>query len=221
MKDLEIRGAGDLLGGEQSGFINEIGFETYQKILTEAIEELKENEFKELYDEVEGEKEKVFVKDTQLDTDFELLFPDDYINNITERLNLYNQLNEVKDEEGLQQFETELVDRFGPLPTQAVDLLNSVRIKWMATAIGLEKVVMKKGKFIGYFIADQQSPFYQTQAFTQVLQYAQKHPKQCQLKEKQTRNGLRLLLVFEGINSVEKVLGVLEPMSLFRENTSV
>ena len=99
MKDLEIRGAGDLLGGEQSGFINEIGFETYQKILTEAIEELKENEFKELYDEVEGDKEKVFVKDTQLDTDFELLFPDDYVNNITERLNLYTQLNEVKDDE--------------------------------------------------------------------------------------------------------------------------
>ena len=100
MKDLEIRGAGDLLGGEQSGFINEIGFETYQKILTEAIEELKENEFKELYEEVEGHKEKVYVKDIQLDTDFELLFPDDYINNITERLNLYTQLNEVKDELG-------------------------------------------------------------------------------------------------------------------------
>ncbi|MEO0570709.1 MAG: transcription-repair coupling factor [Bacteroidota bacterium] len=220
MKDLEIRGAGDLLGGEQSGFINEIGFETYQKILTEAIAELKENEFKELYDEVEGEKEKVFVKDTQLDTDFELLFPDDYINNITERLNLYTQLNEVKDEDGLQKFETELVDRFGELPNQAVDLLNSVRIKWIATSIGLEKVVMKKGKFIGYFIADQQSPFYQTEAFTHILQYVQSHPTQCQLKEKQTRNGLRLLLVFEGINNVEKALRVLEPLHLKKETAS-
>jgi transcription-repair coupling factor (superfamily II helicase) len=212
MKDLEIRGAGDLLGGEQSGFINEIGFETYQKILSEAIEELKENEFKELYDEVEGEKERVFVKDTQLDTDFELLFPDDYINNITERLNLYTQLNEVKDEEGLQHYETSLIDRFGELPEQAVDLLNSVRVKWLATSIGLEKVVMKKGKFLGYFIADQQSPFYQTAAFTQVLQYVQSHPQQCKLKEKQTRNGLRLLLVFEGITSVEKALRVLNPL---------
>lgn len=213
MKDLEIRGAGDLLGGEQSGFINEIGFETYQKILTEAIEELKENEFKELYDEVEGEKEKVFVKDTQLDTDFELLFPDDYVNNITERLNLYTQLNEVDDEAGLQKFEVELTDRFGELPEQAVDLLNSVRIKWVATSIGLEKVILKKGKFMGYFIADQQSEFYQTEAFTRVLQYVQANPESCQLKEKQTRNGLRLLLVFEGISSVEKALKVLGPLA--------
>ena len=212
MKDLEIRGAGDLLGGEQSGFINEIGFETYQKILAEAIEELKENEFKELYEEVEGKKEVNFVKETQLDTDFELLFPDDYINNITERLNLYTQLNAVEDEIGLEKFETELVDRFGELPTQAVDLFNSVRIKWAANSIGLEKVILKKNKFIGYFLADQQSPFYQTGTFTRVLQYVQNHPQQCKLKEKQTRNGLRLLLVFDEITSVEKALKVLEPI---------
>ncbi|WP_136466848.1 transcription-repair coupling factor [Flagellimonas onchidii] len=213
MKDLEIRGAGDLLGGEQSGFINEIGFETYQKILSEAIEELKENEFKELYEEVEGQQEKVYVKDTQLDTDFELLYPDDYINNITERLNLYTQLNEVQDEEGLQKYEQELKDRFGELPSQAVDLLNSVRIKWIANSIGLERVILKKGKFLGYFIADQQSDFYQSSAFTQMLNYVQSNPRTCQLKEKQTRNGLRLLLVFDGITSVEKVLRVLEPLS--------
>ncbi|MBO0323804.1 transcription-repair coupling factor [Muricauda sp. CAU 1633] len=211
MKDLEIRGAGDLLGGEQSGFINEIGFETYQKILAEAIEELKENEFKELYDEVESGKEKTYVKELQLDTDFELLFPDDYINNITERLNLYTQLNEVQDEEELQKYEAELVDRFGELPEQAEDLLNSVRIKWIATHLGLEKVVLKKGKFIGYFIADQQSDFYQSPAFTQVLQYVQSHPQQAKLKEKQTRNGLRLLLVFDKVTSVEKALKVLSP----------
>ncbi|MEM1336960.1 MAG: transcription-repair coupling factor [Bacteroidota bacterium] len=212
MKDLEIRGAGDLLGGEQSGFINEIGFETYQKILTEAIEELKENEFKELYEEVEGDKAKTFVKDTQLDTDFELLFPDDYINNITERLNLYTRLNAIKDEEGLQQFEAQLIDRFGELPEQVRDLLNSVRIKWNAITIGLERVILKKGKLLGYFIADQQSEFYQTEAFTRVLHYVQTHPKQCQLKEKQTRNGLRLVVVFEGITSVDKALKVLEPL---------
>lgn len=206
MKDLEIRGAGDLLGGEQSGFINEIGFETYQKILSEAIEELKENEFKELYEEVEGKQEKNYVKDTQLDTDFELLFPDDYINNITERLNLYTQLNSVKDEEGLQEFERQLVDRFGELPPQAKDLMNSVRIKWIANNIGLEKVVLKKGKFLGYFIADQQSDFYQSPAFTQVLNYVQSNPGTCQLKEKQTRNGLRLLLVFDGIRDVQQTL---------------
>nr|WP_299170530.1 transcription-repair coupling factor [uncultured Allomuricauda sp.] len=213
MKDLEIRGAGDLLGGEQSGFINDIGFETYQKILAEAIEELKENEFKELYEEVEGKQEKVYVKDTQLDTDFELLYPDEYINNITERLNLYTQLNEVKDEDGLQKYERELVDRFGELPSQALDLLNSVRIKWISNSIGLERVILKKGKFLGYFIADQQSDFYQSPAFTQVLNYVQSNPKACQLKEKQTRNGLRLLLVFDGIDSIEKILKALEPLT--------
>lgn len=214
MKDLEIRGAGDLLGGEQSGFINEIGFETYQKILNEAIEELKENEFKDLYAENEDVEGKVFVKETQIDTDFELLFPDDYINNITERLNLYTQLNNIKTEEELQKFEAELTDRFGELPTRAVDLLDSVRIKWIASKIGLEKVVMKQGKLIGYFIADQQSPFYQTNAFTKVLQYVQTHPHNCTMKEKKTRAGLRLLLTFEKVTSIKKALKVLEPLDM-------
>ena len=211
MKDLEIRGAGDLLGGEQSGFINEIGFDAYQKILAEAIDELKENEFKELYDEVEGHHEKVFVKETQIDSDFELLFPDDYINNITERLNLYTELNLIKEEEALQKFESELIDRFGELPTQVVDLLNSVRIKWLANSIGLEKVVMKKGKLIGYFIADQESAFYQSQVFTEVLKFVQTHANICKMKEKETRNGLRLLLTFDNINSVDNALQALGP----------
>ena len=213
MKDLEIRGAGDLLGGEQSGFINEIGFDTYQKILNEAIEELKENEFKELYaDQVSEDKE--YVKDTQIDTDFELLFPDDYINNITERLNLYTQLNNVKSEEELEKFEAELVDRFGELPDPAADLLNSVRIKWISAAIGLEKIVMKQGKMIGYFIADQNSNFYQSKAFTRVLQYVQTHTQNCTMKEKKTRGGLRLLLTFEKVTSVDRALKVLKPLDV-------
>lgn len=213
MKDLEIRGAGDLLGGEQSGFINEIGFDTYQKILNEAIEELKDNEFKDLYHKDESIEDKTFVKDTQIDADFELLFPDDYINNISERLNLYTELNSVKSEEELQKFEARLVDRFGELPTQAVDLLNSVRIKWIASKIGLEKIVMKQGKMIGYFIADQKSDFYNTNAFTRVLQYVQTHPHSCTMKEKKTRAGLRLLLTFEKITSVNRALKVLEPIA--------
>ncbi|SHJ50333.1 transcription-repair coupling factor [Aquimarina spongiae] len=210
MKDLEIRGAGDLLGGEQSGFINEIGFDTYQKILNEAIEELKENEFKELYAE-EGEV-KTYLKDTQIDTDFELLFPDDYINNITERLNLYTELNTIKDEEGLQGYEKRLIDRFGELPDQALDLMNSVRIKWIATSIGIEKIILKQNKLIGYFISDQQSEFYQSPAFTKVLQFVQQNPRVCKMKEKQTRNGLRLLLTFEQIDTVDKALNALQPL---------
>ena len=210
MKDLEIRGAGDLLGGEQSGFINDIGFDTYQKILNEAIEELKENEFKDLYQDEGVDKE--YVKDITIDSDFELLFPDDYVNNITERLNLYTQLNTIKTEEELQVFENQLIDRFGELPKQVVDLLNSVRIKWIATKIGLEKVIMKHGKLVGYFINDQQSAFYQSHGFTKVLQFVQTHPNTAKMKEKQTRGGLRLLLTFENIKSVKQALSVLKPI---------
>jgi len=207
MKDLEIRGAGDLLGGEQSGFINEIGFDTYQKILAEAIEELKEKEFKELYKDT---KKTSYIKETVIDTDFEILFPDDYVNNITERLNLYNKLSELKTEEELLQFEKELEDRFGELPIQVVDLLNSVRIKWSAIKMGLERVVMKQGKLVGYFIADQQSSFYQSDAFSKVLQFVQLNASAVKMKEKQTRNGLRLLLTFDRITSVKRALQALE-----------
>lgn len=207
MKDLEIRGAGDLLGGEQSGFINEIGFDTYQKILAEAIEELKEKEFKELY---KDEKDKKYLKETVIDTDFEILFPDDYVNNITERLNLYNKLSDFKTEEDLQQFEKELIDRFGNLPVQVADLLDSVRVKWIAITMGLERVVMKQGKFVGYFIADQQSGFYQSEAFQKVLQFVQSQTGLVKIKEKQTRSGLRLLLSFDHVKSVKQALKVLE-----------
>ncbi|ALM49102.1 transcription-repair coupling factor [Flavobacterium psychrophilum] len=210
MKDLEIRGAGDLLGGEQSGFINEIGFETYQKIMNEAIDELKENEFKDLYDDVEAETEKEYVKDIQIDTDFELLFPDEYVNNITERLNLYNELGSIKDEEGLVAFEAKLVDRFGALPKQAQALLISMRIKWIATKMGLEKLVLKQGKMVGYFVGDQQSDYYQSPAFRKVLQFVQRHQTLAKMKEKQTKNGLRLLLTFENIKSLKKALDLLE-----------
>ncbi|TXG37042.1 transcription-repair coupling factor [Seonamhaeicola maritimus] len=210
MKDLEIRGAGDLLGGEQSGFINEIGFDTYQKILNEAIEELKENEFKDLYNE--SEEDKTYVKEVTIDTEFELLFPDSYVNNIAERLSLYTQLNALKTEEELSVFEKELIDRFGELPEQVTDLLNSVQIKWLATKIGFEKIIMKQGKFVGYFISDQQSSFYQSSSFTKVLQYVQSNSSVCKMKEKQTRKGLRLLLTFEGVNSVDKALKILKPI---------
>ena len=209
MKDLEIRGAGDLLGGEQSGFINDIGFDTYQKILNEAIEELKENEFKELYKDTSG-KPKAFVKEIQIDTDFELLFPDDYINIITERLNLYKELGDLQTESELLQYEQRLIDRFGELPVQAEDLLNSVRLKWIAKNLGLERLILKQKKLIGYFIADQQSPFYQTEIFTKVLQFVQQNMAICKMKEKETKQGLRLLLSFDNITSIDKALETLQ-----------
>jgi len=206
MKDLEIRGAGDLLGGEQSGFINDIGFETYQKIMNEAIEELKENEFKDLYDEVEEHETKEYVKDLQIDTDFELLFPDEYINNISERLNLYNELGRIKDETGLLAYETKLIDRFGVLPQEASALLNSIRIKWIATQMGIERIVMKQGKLIGYFVSDQQSAYYNSKQFRHMLQFVQQHSTICKMKEKETKNGLRLLITFENVKSISTAL---------------
>jgi len=206
MKDLEIRGAGDLLGGEQSGFINDIGFDTYQKIMNEAIEELKENEFKELYPTENDIETKEYVKDLQIDTDFELLFPDEYINNITERLNLYNELSLIKNEEALLKYEQKLIDRFGALPKEAIALLNSIRIKWKATTIGIEKLVMKQGKMIGYFVADQQSDFYQSNRFMKMVQMVQSNSNLCKMKEKETKNGLRLLLTFENVKSINKAL---------------
>lgn len=212
MKDLEIRGAGDLLGGEQSGFINEIGFDTYQKIMNEAIEELKENEFKELYQEENEQETKEFVKDLQIDTDFELLFPDYYINSVNERLNLYNELSMVKNEEGLLVYEQKLIDRFGPLPKEAQALMNSIRIKWIATRLGIEKLIMKQGKMIGYFVGDQQSDYYQSPRFHKVLQFVQQNGNLCKMKEKETKNGLRLLLTFENVKSIRKALELMEIM---------
>ena len=210
MKDLEIRGAGDLLGGEQSGFINEIGFDTYQKIMNEAIDELKENEFKDLYPEENNLETKEYVKDLQIDTDFELLFSDEYINNVSERLSLYNELGAVKNEEELIVFQNKLIDRFGPMPPRAKALMNSIRIKWIATRIGIEKLVMKQGKMIGYFISDQQSDYYQSNRFHKVLQFVQKHPNLCKMKEKQTPAGLRLLLTFDNVKNTRTALELME-----------
>ncbi len=201
MKDLEIRGAGDLLGGEQSGFINEIGFEAYQKIMNEAIEELKETEFKE--DDIN------YVKDIQIDTDFEILFPDNYINNVTERLFIYNELSKIKDLNTLNNFKEMLTDRFGKIPKQGEELLTSIQLKWKASEIGIEKLVLKNSKMLGYFVADSKSNYYNSLQFTKVLQFVQKNNKDCTFQEKQTKNGLRLVITFSNVKSINKALELL------------
>jgi transcription-repair coupling factor (superfamily II helicase) len=203
MKDLEIRGAGDILGGEQSGFINEIGFDTYQKILSEAIDELKENEFKDLYPTVEVPNKK-HVNDVNIDTDFELLFPDDYINSVTERLALYSKLNDVEEEAGLKVFRKELVDRFGPLPDPAEDLLTSIKVKWIASRMGLEKIIMKEDAFVGYFIADKEHRFYSSDTFGHLIQTISHRDSKMQMKQKQTRSGMRLLLKIDNVKTIDK-----------------
>ena len=201
MKDLEIRGAGDLLGAEQSGFINEMGFETYQKILKEAVSELETTEFKELLQQ-EG-KTTGFEVETQVETDFEILFPNEYIGQATERLNLYNELANLKTEEELERFKLQLEDRFGPLPPPTVDLLKSIRLKWLAQQSGFEKLVIKKEKMLAYFVSN--PGYYQSDIFGKILQTVQQTGC-CQFKEKKIRNDQRLYLVFEGITSVDAAI---------------
>jgi len=201
MKDLEIRGAGDLLGGEQSGFISEMGFDTYQKILAEAVKELKENEFKELYDNPDKNKGSDFVDEVQIDTDMAIHIPDNYVNNIEERLKLYQRLGAIETEEELQFFELELEDRFGPLPRQVKDLLYSVRIKWLAKHIGFAKLIIKMGKLIGHFAAENNSDYYQLPIFSAVLAYLQRNPRKVQVKQKAEK----LNFVAQNISSLEDV----------------
>lgn len=210
MKDLEIRGAGDILGGEQSGFINDIGYDAYQKIMNEAVEELKENEFKDLFEEENKPENKVYVKEVNIDSDFEILLPDTYVNNISERYNLYTDLSNLKTETALLKFEQELIDRFGPLPKQGIDLLDSVRIKWVAAKLGIEKIIMKQGKLTCYFIANQASDFYQTNQFGRILDYSKTNPMRLRLTQKETKNGLRLLLIIDRVKSISSALKALE-----------
>jgi len=213
MKDLEIRGAGDLLGGEQSGFITDIGFDTYQKIVSEAIEELKNNEFKSLYEEEkENEEVKEYISEVQIDTDLELLFPDDYINANAERLSLYQELSKIESAEALTSFTKRLIDRFGPLPQAANDLLLSISLKWIAKSLGIEKIVFKRETLIGYFLSDSQSEFYQSGAFQHLIKASATLP--CALKEKPSKNGPRLLIRFDQIKSLEEAIDALKQLQL-------
>ncbi len=212
MKDLEIRGAGDLLGGEQSGFINEIGFETYQKILQEAIEELKENEFKSLYEEQQTEGLKAYVKEVQIDTDLEAYLPDDYLSIVKERLALYQTLSQIKTAEELKDFEVQLIDRFGPLPEQAIELIESVRLKWVAVQLGMERLVLKKKIGLCYFLGDQQSEFFQSPQFSHLLEQVQKQSNQLAIKEKATAQGPKLLLRIKSVHSMKEAKERLEKL---------
>ena len=206
MKDLEIRGAGDLLGGEQSGFINDIGFETYQKILKDAIEELQQNEFKALYPD-----QKPIAKELVLDTDFEIFFPRDYINNVTERLTQYQELALLKTEDELTAFGASLIDRFGALPEQTLALFDSVRLKWLGASLGFEKIILKKQKCICTFLADPESPFYQEDTFQFMLGKLGALGK-AQLKEKSTKEGHKLVVVIDEVLTIKKAISLLEKL---------
>lgn len=213
MKDLEIRGAGDLLGAEQSGFFAEIGFEAYQQILNEAIEELKEDEFSDLF--VEEKEKKEFISDIQIDTDFELLIPDHYVNKVEERFSLYQKLSEIDNEQELINFKNELIDRFGKLPNQTQGLLKSVKLKWISKYIGFEKLLVKNNVLLAYFPVKAQSKYYQSDIFKKVLEYLQNNPFEATLKQKNINDNLQLYLRKENVSKIDDLVNFLERINAF------
>jgi len=205
MRDLDIRGAGNLLGGEQSGFINDIGFETYQKILNEAIDELKQEHFKDLYDE-EIQRTQSYVKETTLETDFEILIPDEYVSSITERIALYKELDDISTEEGMENYTKQLIDRFGEIPKPTIALIETMRLRWLAREIGFEKLVLKSGKMIGYFVSQENSPFYQSEKFSHVLEFIKHNPSIGKMYEKESS----LRMSFDQVVELKRAIHLLQ-----------
>ncbi|MGE5382798.1 MAG: transcription-repair coupling factor [Omnitrophica WOR_2 bacterium] len=205
MRDLDIRGAGNILGAEQSGFISEIGFEMYQKILDEAIMELKENEFSGLYEEP---VQKDYVKECLIETDLEIMLPDRYITNITERLSLYKELDSLESEDELLKFQDKLIDRFGPVPQQTQELINTIRLRRSARKLGFEKITLKNNLMTATFITNKESPFYESTIFNKVLQFIQVYQQTVRMKEVNEK----LSLTFKNIDSVSKAIEAIVPL---------
>jgi len=214
MRDLDIRGAGNLLGGEQSGFISDVGFDTYHQILDEALNELREKEFRTDFATAEPERKIPpkgfkYVSDCNIDTDFEILFPSTYIENITERLKLYRQLNKLSDDKELESFKNNLIDRFGELPKETEELLKAVVLRRLGMELGMEKIFLKDNYLRAYFVADQESSFYQSPVFSNILSYIQKYPKRCSMAEKRHK----LTITIKNIQSVGHALKALEDIN--------
>jgi transcription-repair coupling factor (superfamily II helicase) len=204
MRDLDIRGAGNLLGGEQSGFISEIGFEMYHKILDEAITELKEDEFTELFKD--EQMHKLESKDCTIETDFEALIPDEYVRSVSERVSLYSELSRLETDEQLMNFGSQLLDRFGPLPQQVLDLFELIQLRTVAKKIGFEKLVLKNASMAAYFPEEKKQAYYQSDLFSKVLQFVQQNSQRCKLKQ----TPKSLILGIQHISGIGHARGVLE-----------
>ncbi len=208
MQDLDIRGAGNMLGAEQSGFIADLGYETYQKILNEAVHELKDEEFAELYADERNETENstAYVNDCQIDSDLEVMFSAEYIENVSERISLYRELDNIETEDELQEFIKRIEDRFGKIPAEGHSLIQVVRLRWLAMRYGIEKLVLKNERMTAFLVSNPQSPYYQSEPFGRLLQYMTSHPRQCQLREQNHRRSV----VFSDVKTVEKALEILK-----------
>ncbi len=210
MRDLDIRGAGNLLGGEQSGFISDLGFDMYHKILDEAVQELKENEFAALFENEIKQSFKTLVQDCNIETDLELLIPETYIHNISERLSLYSTLDNIKDEEGLKAFTEGMADRFGPLPDPVKDLVQTVRLRWKAVTLGFEKLTIKNETMRCYFVGSDNEKYYKSEVFGNILQFVQQHSRKCKMKEQKNK----LILIVEEVAGIEEAIAFLNEMQL-------
>jgi transcription-repair coupling factor (superfamily II helicase) len=208
MRDLDIRGAGNLLGAEQTGFINDLGFDTYHKILDDAIQELKETDFKDLFASELAEKAKLIVQDCIIETDLEILIPEVYVSSTSERLQLYSRLDNIKNEEEIQKFALEIRDRFGALPPSVEELINSVRLRWLGERLGFEKLSLKSEKLRAYFITGKDE-YFASDTFGKILSFVQKHSRQCKMKD----SGGKAMLVVENIISVDAAIELLSQMS--------
>lgn len=207
MRDLDIRGAGNLLGAEQSGFINDLGFETYHKILDDAVQELKETDFKDLFADELAEKIKLIVQDCVIETDLEILIPEHYVTSTSERLQLYSRLDNIKNEPELTRFVTELRDRFGELPESVEALINTVRLRWLAEQAGFEKLSLKKGALKGYFVSNNDT-YFNSETFGKILHYIQRHPRQCRLREYMGKP----MVTIENINDVLSAMAIMHQL---------
>ncbi|WP_373418669.1 transcription-repair coupling factor [Marinoscillum pacificum] len=209
MRDLDIRGAGNLLGAEQSGFVNDMGFEVYHKILDEAVAELKETEFKELFqDEMDHQKFHAIKEECVIETDLEILIPQDYVSNISERLNLYSKMDSLKTEAELEKFIAGMQDRFGPLPDAAEDLMASVRLRWAAIKLGFEKVSIKNEVMRCYLSDSRDEKYFQSDIFGGILQYVQSMPRRCAMKDQKKK----LIISVKEISGIDEALDVLNQM---------
>ncbi len=209
MRDLDIRGAGNILGAEQSGFISEIGYEMYQKILDEALLELKETDFKDLF---HPDIPTSYVRDCVIETDLEILIPDDYITNITERLNLYKELDSIDTDANLIKFRERLIDRFGPVPEQTESLLQTIRLRWLARSIGFEKLVLRNQRLTAYFINNPESAYFQSDQFSAILEFMKNNPSGCKMTEEKNR----LFMTFRDVPEINAALVRLEAFQILK-----
>ncbi|MFS2727301.1 transcription-repair coupling factor [Parabacteroides merdae] len=209
MQDLDIRGAGNMLGAEQSGFIADLGYETYQKILEEAVDELKAEEFADLYSNATENRPDTgseYVRETYIESDLELMFPPTYIPNDSERVSLYRELDKMEEERDILAFTERLKDRFGKVPKEGKELIRVVRLRRMAKTLGMEKVILKKGQMSIFLVTNPESPYYESEAFDKLLGFIQKHPRECTLRE---QNGKRSIVI-KNVPTVEVACNYLD-----------